>query len=505
MGSLLNLYLIFFTVLIFYLPIAPFSFGTNDGSTNSTSDSSIFQLTPYELWFTGVILLVSSIGGILVLVQRIKKPEHFARFFSYQLVALTLFMIGQIFSLSFIPQEFLGPNFPISTVPFTDSQNKTQWVFNIGGPLVETNQQNWLGIQVPIYVIIAGILGAYIRYLYLGIKEFKDWFRLDVFNLEERMHEYELARSTYSRFVDSQFKTIDKEATRADEDFKDIPPEALKIYGEHKHMFLQNVLQAQTRFEKILFALRFDVINHTLYTVGFFFLAPLLAILAWLFLSISGTNNQAIFALVSFAIGLTTKTIVDRITSFVEENLGTSPASRAARTAKLTVRAVNQNNSEIKGCLITLTIEGSSKTSLTPYTFEGIPVDKEIIVTIEDRQDGKFAKWEDGSIIRERTLTLAANMTITAICDAAIASPSPSLSPSITPPPSTSTPTTLPANSTGNKPTSVVTPPPMPMPSSPEPPSIFLYPGEGKVGQELTLAISGKGFAANSKVDLEYT
>jgi hypothetical protein len=145
------------------------------------------------------------------------------------------------------------------------------------------------------------------------------------------------------------------------------------------------------------------------------FLAPLLAIMAWLLLSIGGTDSQATFALVSFAIGLTTKTIVDRITSFVEQTVGKS----SALSAKLTVKAKDENNLEIPGCLVTLTFDSSYKTGLTPFTFEEVPrsngAKKNVTVRIQRDKDGKeFREWEEGSTSRERTLALTGDTIITA-------------------------------------------------------------------------------------------
>jgi hypothetical protein len=70
--------------------------------------------------------------------------------------------------------------------------------------------------------------------------------------------------------------------------------------------------------------------------VGSFLLAPLLAVLAWLLLSIGGTQDPLTFALVSFAIGLTTKTIITRVMNFVGEKVPddtTSPSTPSEPTS----------------------------------------------------------------------------------------------------------------------------------------------------------------------------
>jgi hypothetical protein len=362
------------------------------------------QFSPYELWLLGLILEGTSITALLLIIGIwVNKASHFAVFSSYQFGFLTIFVIGHILTISFLPHELLGDQFPISTMLYTDSENRTQWVLNIGGPLQGINPQNSLGIQIPIFVIVGGILGAYIRYLYLGVREFKESHKSDVFKLRDR--EYEA-------------RTRQPEKTKPD-------TQANSELEKSKNKFIfrktKPDTQANSELEKSKFELRFDVIDDTLTNVGFFFLAPLLAILAWLLLTIGGTDNQAIFAVVSFAIGLTTRTIVDRVTSFVEQTFGTYAASAVRLTVKAKrMDAKELDDSEIRGSWVTLTVDESYKTGLTPFTFEGAPrsngTKRYLVVTIEkESKDGlEFYKWEDDSTDNPRSLPLNADKTIIA-------------------------------------------------------------------------------------------
>ena len=70
---------------------------------------------------------------------------------------------------------------------FVNPENQTQWVINIGGS--RDNVEDSLGLQIPLFVVVAGILGAYIRYLYLDIKQFKNSYRDQLINFDERYHD----------------------------------------------------------------------------------------------------------------------------------------------------------------------------------------------------------------------------------------------------------------------------------------------------------------------------
>ena len=107
--------------------------------------------------------------------------------------------------------------------------------------------------------------------------------------------------------------------------YESVYPGARSAYSRYKEQFINEITNTQSAFEKERFVARFEISNRTLSTVGFFFLAPLLAILAWLILVISGTANSWTFALVSFSVGLTTNTIVDRVRQLVGQGLGQNP------------------------------------------------------------------------------------------------------------------------------------------------------------------------------------
>src|SRR5207249_1865346 len=123
-----------------------------------------FMYSSSFVWFVSVIISAGSIIVLLIAANSLQKPTSFASLPVYLFFDLTIFVVFFILSISFFPTDVFGDKFPISTGSFTDLQNKTQWSLNIGGI---PNSRNSSGLQIPIYVIVGGILGAYIRYLYI--------------------------------------------------------------------------------------------------------------------------------------------------------------------------------------------------------------------------------------------------------------------------------------------------------------------------------------------------
>jgi hypothetical protein len=379
---------------------------------------------PYQ-WLLFVIIAALSIVVLLMTTNQLQRPSSFASLPVYLFFSLTLFVIFDILAISFIPTAFFGgDSFPISTGPFTNPQNQTQWVLSIGGNI---HNPNTSGLQIPIYVIIAGILGAYIRYLYIGISEFKESFQQKLNSFEERYRDYFKALDEYSAhtkkiintwgvpikpdtkhsstesrprtgrlgiferirgvqvslpFVDFEIADNRPILSSSLNDpsrleygievtcLEDDPPQGIPIdgynipnpkfdnkkpeskenpmeldvnYKRRRRYLWSKISEAETNFKKGRFIVGIEITTHVLKTVGSFFLAPLLAVLAWLLLSIAGTGDVLTFALVSFAIGLTTKIIITRVMNFVGEHIADeTPAASTTPAATRTDTSTTQ-------------------------------------------------------------------------------------------------------------------------------------------------------------------
>ena len=68
--------------------------------------------------------------------------------------------------------------------------------------------------------------------------------------------------------------------------------------------------------------MRSAIYERTMETICFFFLAPILAIVAWLLLQLGGTNLWQAFAVAAFSAGLASNAIIKRLWDFMGEKFG---------------------------------------------------------------------------------------------------------------------------------------------------------------------------------------
>jgi hypothetical protein len=449
---------------------------------STLSNSSYTFPFPYQ-WFVFVIVAALSIIVLLMATNSLQTPTAFASLPIYLFFALTVFVVFDILSICFIPTPFFGSgSVPLSTGTFTNSQNQTQWVLNIGG---DPSNPNTSGLQIPIYVIIAGILGAYIRYLYIGIGEFKESFKQKLSKFEESYRDYFRALDDYSAhtkkiinpwgvpikpdtkqsstesrpskpgFVRSvsyevstpligKFKIAGERpilSSKVDDPshleygievihLEDDPPAGMATtgyrvpnpkfdnkepeseenprekdanYKEKRRYLWSKISDAETDFKKHRFTVGMEITTHILKTVGSFFLGPLLAVLAWLLLSIGGTDDLLTFALVSFTIGLTTKTIITRVMNFVGERFSDeSPAATTAPAAARTDTSTTQAQSVVidpnqvrAGQLLSVEGNGFRSNSLITLEYAGNGGGANNTIqtfrqTFQSSSDGKF-------------------------------------------------------------------------------------------------------------------
>jgi hypothetical protein len=183
-------------------------------------------------------------------------------------VALSGIAVFFMFALLFADTE-IGVNSPVGlvrlssgTVSQSGGQNpmerqETDWVINVGG---NPNDNYRGGIQIPVWVVVFGILGGYFRYLY-GMRF--------LFS-EKRKYGYE---DTDRRWGDLNIRD---------------PLSFLK---------------------------------HSLRSLSLFFLSPLVAIAAWLILIQSGTTGKWAIAALSFTMGLITEEVILSLISFARSIL----------------------------------------------------------------------------------------------------------------------------------------------------------------------------------------
>jgi hypothetical protein len=168
----------------------------------------------------------------------------------------------------------------------------------------------------------------------------------------------------------------------------------------------EEVLDRISVFEKNRFALAFESTNYILKTLGSFNLAPLLAILAWLLLSVGGATDYRTFAIISFAIGLATKTIIKRVMSFVGEQFKEDEENVSKRTEP---RAISTDPAQAKaGQILTVTGKGFSTDSIVSLYYGDNGVDKLIVKSLPTSTSGTFVYEFRSLNLPPNTYTLTA-------------------------------------------------------------------------------------------------
>jgi hypothetical protein len=167
----------------------------------------------------------------------------------------------------------------------------TDWVINIGG---HWSNNFTSGIVIPIYVIVLGIIGGYLRYLHKSAS--KEKIRI------------ERNQKNNSEIMDDIFRLI---AISKIEEVAHDP-----ILLDKLNQIKNSIATTEDSKEKTSFEFK----DNTFAELSHIFLAPLLAAVAWFIITQGNPEtNVYLLAAVSFAIGLVTKDIINWIESFMKK------------------------------------------------------------------------------------------------------------------------------------------------------------------------------------------
>jgi len=261
----------------FYFKVPDIGFGMNSTTAiyNVTAeiegDRAIawtsFQVSEAVIPLFTITIGVLSLGGFVFLLLKLLPRKNG----SSDLIPLDDIYIQQVirfitlsgialtpFTLFIYYQWEYGLNSPIGLVKQSSVSNGllTEWVVNVGGSQTDNYSK---GLQIPFYVVVLGIAGGYLRYLYKAA-----------------------------------FKLKESEESGKSEN---VPPESETTT---RHKFMQ---QSIGELSEII-------------------LAPYLAIGAWFLLSISGNPNVYTIGAVSFTVGLATKNLINKFVEFLGSALG---------------------------------------------------------------------------------------------------------------------------------------------------------------------------------------
>ena len=249
--------------------------------------TNILKFIYLSLGFFSALLILITIGIKNHLIEEILR-----------FVFLSGIVASLLASLLFTDLQF-GTNSPIGLIK--TAQN--EWVFNIGNALT-----------IPLYVIVFGLIGGYIRYLYKTSKL-----------IEEEQNKIRVTQSASkdlgSQLIDKNYENIDNSPTQ---------PKT------------KNSNSTITPEDK-----RRNVFFESLRDIALFFLSPLLAIAVYFLLvvfGLSGTNSIYTIAVVSFSIGLVTEDVIQTLIRFTQEKLSNNKKNEnQSKTNKLND---NEKNNE---------------------------------------------------------------------------------------------------------------------------------------------------------------
>ena len=289
-------------------------------------------------WFLYVGLGVFAFSALLLYTTTFERPQDFARLYVYEFFALSVLVVSLVLSIVLFPVEIFPDDMAVQRIKLTyenaTNPDATQWVLAIGDV---TKKGKNVGLQVPIYLIVAGISGAYLRYIYGYIRGEVEKDENDIVKLKKLYFRQKKIVNTlciaggldYSKirkglkidFV--KLKHMHKIFENNRELIYFLPPHTTTKLASYLADVYNSLYDVQRDLEEQAFWLRIRTYKRTIKAIGAFFLAPLLAIVAWLLLNLSTSADQAMnwqtLAVLGFAAGLSTDAIIQRIWSFMGE------------------------------------------------------------------------------------------------------------------------------------------------------------------------------------------
>ena len=299
-------------------------------------------------------------GGLIIVILKSGKL-NFATSEILRFVLISGIVVSPIIGLLFSDSE-LGINSPISLIVKqkikndetpTDAIWKNQWFIAVGGMKIDDYMS---GILIPIYVIIFGLAGGYLRYLYnTSIKIWHLDTSTDVLSSNIRLPLFDWNKVPADQSELDKFKSFLIRSLNADwiTDGKIDKLDNNKIIATSKDQSMSITIQAYesdniatVKLGDIFFGnlqlekqqngnlFVYQTIERktwsfyqSLTDLSLLLLSPLLAIAAWFILTRGGDIDKYIVALVSFTVGLATYTIISTLTDFTTNKIKTQTSN----------------------------------------------------------------------------------------------------------------------------------------------------------------------------------
>jgi hypothetical protein len=345
---------------------APYDLGRYHISA-SIADLAPFTTSVYEvvnplftIQYLMLILAFGCFGGLIIVILKSGKI-NFATSEILRFVLISGVVVSPIIGLLFSDSE-LGINSPISLIvkqqiksdqTETDAIWKNQWFIAVGGMKIDNYMS---GILIPIYVIIFGLAGGYLRYLYnTSIKIWHLDTSSDVLSSNIRLSLFDWNKVPADQIELDKFKSFLIKSLNADwiAEGKIDKLDNNKIIATSKDQSMSITIQAYES-DNIATVKLGDIFygnlqlekqqNGHLYVyqtierktwsfyqsltdLSLLLLSPLLAIAGWFILTRGGDIDKYIVALVSFTVGLATYTIISTLTDFTANKIKTQASN----------------------------------------------------------------------------------------------------------------------------------------------------------------------------------
>ena len=237
---------------------------------------SIFETNTLKFLYLSLIIFSVLLIFVTIGIKN-RLIDEILRF-----VLLSGIVASLLASLLFTDIEF-GTQSPLGLIkqPANESQNFI-WVFHIGNQL-----------KIPVFVIVFGLIGGYIRYLYKTSKLIDE--------VKEEIYK--------SKSKNSSNHSLDKNIKN--ENSKNLGLESEKT--------------------------RINIFYESLRDVALFFLAPILSVAVYFLLfafGLSGDNSIYTLAVISFTVGLVTEDIIQTLIKFTLEKLSNKSKTNISNGTK---------------------------------------------------------------------------------------------------------------------------------------------------------------------------
>jgi len=287
--------------------------------------------------------------ALLLHTMKLERPADFSRLHIWEFFALSVLAVSLVLGVVLFPETIFPDYVMIQKMQeqklgkFDEKcleRNSTngcptkEWVLSIGGIKKEGTAS---GLKIPIYLLVAGNVGAYIRYLYGYIevsKESRKKERDELINLKELYFNHkkvvnslciasglaydEMRKKEEARVL--KLKHLHKYFDHNRELIYFLPPNSTAKLAKFVAESFEKLYCIEGEYEKDKFFLRNKTYFRTLKTIAAFFLAPLLAVVGWLLFDLSAEGvDWRVYAVIGFTAGLGSNAIIQRIWAFMGE------------------------------------------------------------------------------------------------------------------------------------------------------------------------------------------